>query len=135
MDGILTEIAKLYCDYEGVVEQAEDPKLKKQLRYLFLDLVQLLEGHGVTMQRSEVGAKRSPRFCQVIERIPTADPALHDTVARSRVTGFSIDNRPLVKEMVDVYLLSKDAVPAPAPAAAEPAPAAAEPAPAEGESV
>lgn len=105
-DGILIEIAKLYNNNEFVVDEAADEKLKKQLSYLFQDMLQLLESNGVSVQKSAPGDKRNPRHCQVVERIAADDPEKHDTVAKSVNTGFYIENRTLIKEMVHVYLHS-----------------------------
>ena len=108
-DGILGEVAKLYSDNYTLVDKIEDPKLQKQLKYLFLDMLQLLESNGVCTQKSEVGDKRNTKFCHVIERVPTNELEKHDTVAQSRGIGFYIENRPLIKEMVDVYIYSPEA--------------------------
>jgi hypothetical protein len=32
---------------------------------------------------------------------------LHDTIVKSRSTGFYTDNRPLIKELVDIYLFDE----------------------------
>lgn len=108
-DGILGEVAKLYSDYESLVEDVSDDKVKKRIRYMLEDIVQILEANGVLRQKSKPGDKRNTRHCQVIERIPTANPEQHDTVAKSRGTGFYIENRSLIKEPVDIYLYSETA--------------------------
>jgi hypothetical protein len=86
-----------------------DEKLKKRMRYMFEDIVQILEANGVFKQKSKQGDKRNTRHCQVVERIPTSDAELHDTVVQSRGTGFFVENRPLIKEQVDIYLYSENA--------------------------
>jgi molecular chaperone GrpE (heat shock protein) len=106
-DGILGEVAKLYSDSESVLDDISDVKVAKKIRYLLMDIVQLLEANGVQRQKSEIGSKRNARYCQVIERISTDDPEQHDTVAQSRNTGFYKENRPLIKELVDIYLYSE----------------------------
>jgi molecular chaperone GrpE (heat shock protein) len=103
-DGILGELAGLYSVNESVVEEITDDKAKKRIRYMFEDILQILGANGVSRQKSNVGDKRNTRHCQVVERIPAEDPALHDTVALSRGTGFYVENRSLVKELVDIYL-------------------------------
>ena len=75
---------------------------------MFQDMLQILENKGVNAQKSSPGDKRNTRHCQVIERIYTDKPELHDTVVSSRNTGFYVENRSLVKEMVDVYLFKED---------------------------
>jgi molecular chaperone GrpE (heat shock protein) len=106
-DGILGDIAKLYCDYESVIETITDDKASKRIKYLFLDIIQILEANGVYKQKSQPGDKRNPRHCQVVERIPTHDPEQHDRVVLSRSTGFTVENRTLAKELVDVYLFTE----------------------------
>jgi len=106
-DGILGEVAKLYSDNESVLDYITDAKVAKRIRYLLMDIVQILEGYGVQLQKSKSGDKRNARLCQIIERIPASNPDQHDTVAKSRSTGFSIGNRVLIKELVDVYLYSE----------------------------
>ena len=103
-DGILTEIAKLYANNAAAAEEISEPKLQKQMRYLFLDLLQILESHGICKLESKPGDMRNAKFCQVTERVPTNDPALHDTVAKSVGVGFYIENRPLLKEMIHVHV-------------------------------
>jgi len=107
-DGILGDVAKLYADNESLLENIEDVKLKKRLGYMFMDILQILEANGVSKQKSEIGDKRNTKYCQVVERKATDNPALHDTVAKSLGTGFYIENRPLIKEPVDVYLISEN---------------------------
>lgn len=108
-DGILGEVAKLYSDYESLVEDVADEKVKKRIRYMLEDIVQILQANGVFKQKSDLGDKRNTRYCKVIERIPTNVPEQHDTVAKSRGTGFYIENRSLIKEPMDIYLYSETA--------------------------
>jgi len=103
-DGILGEIAKLYSDNESVIDDIAEAKVAKKINYMLMDIVQILEANGVHRQKSSIGDQRNVRFCQVVERIPTDNPSLHDTVAKSRSTGFYKENRALIKELVDIYL-------------------------------
>jgi hypothetical protein len=105
-DGILGELAKLYSDNESVIEEITDDKLKKRIRYMLMDILQILEANGVFKLKSNPGDKRNTRHCQVIDRVPTNDPDLHDTVVQSRGTGFFVENRSLVKEFVDIYIFT-----------------------------
>ena len=106
-DTILSEVARMYCDNYGVVEKIEDEKVRKQLRYMFLDILELLESYGVSKQESSIGDKRNTKFCQVLERVPTEQPEQHDTVAASKSAGFYIENRPLIKELVNVFVYAE----------------------------
>ena len=106
-DGILTEIARLYAENAAAAQEISEPKLQKQMRYMFLDLLQILESNGISIMESKTEDKRNAKFCQVAERVPTDDPDLHDTVAKSVRVGFYIENRPLIKEMIHVYVYDK----------------------------
>lgn len=106
-DGILSAIARIYGNNETLVDEIEDPKIRKHVRYMLLDLSDLLEEYGVLKIRSDIGDKRNTRHCQIVERIPTENPALHDTIAASHNTGFFKDNRTIIKELVDVYFYDK----------------------------
>jgi hypothetical protein len=105
-DGILGELAKLYSDNESVIDEINDDKLKKRISFMLMDIIQILEANDVSKLKSNPGDKRNTRHCQVIERVPTDDPALHDTVVQSRSTGFFVENRSLVKEFVDIYIFT-----------------------------
>jgi hypothetical protein len=102
-DGVLGEIAKLYSDHESILDVIEDEKLKKRIRYIFSDIIQILEANRVSIQKSSPGDMRNTRYCRVAECIPTDDPALHDTVVKSHNTGFYVEKRSLINEMVDIY--------------------------------
>ena len=101
-DGVLGEIARLYSGNITILDEIYEPKIQKRLRNMFLDLLQLLENNGISKQESKKGDKRNTKYCQVIERIPTDDPVLDDTVDESLSVGFYIENRPLIKEMVHI---------------------------------
>ena len=102
-DDILSAIARIYGNYDSLPEEVQDPKAKKHLKYLFMDLEDLLTTYRVGILRSSIGDKRNVRHCQIVNRIPTSDPAKHDTIAKSHNTGFYIDNRTIIKELVDVW--------------------------------
>lgn len=110
-DGILSAIARIYGNNETLVDEIADPKTKKHVKYMLLDILDLLEEYGVQRLKSNSGDKRNPRHCQVLERIPTDDPALHDTIVASHNSGFYMENRTIIKEMVDIYLYEHPATP------------------------
>lgn len=107
-DDILKEIAQIYCNNETLLTMSSDEKVSKSIRNFFNELAQMLDDHGVHLQKSSVGDKRS-RFCQVIDRIPTEDESLHDTIAVSRASGFANDKKAIIKEVVDIYVYKKPA--------------------------
>lgn len=110
-DGILSAIARIYGNNETLVDEIADPKTKKHVKYMLLDILDLLEEYGVQRLKSNPGDKRNPRHSQVLERIPTDDPTLHDTIVASHNSGFYMENRTIIKEMVDIYLYERSATP------------------------
>ncbi|EJU23637.1 hypothetical protein HMPREF1143_2248 [Peptoanaerobacter stomatis] len=101
-DDILLDVAKLYCDNEQILEVIEDPKIKKQVSYIFEDIEQLLESYGVVRNKSELMTKRNIKTCKIRKTIETNDFNLNDTVAKSVKSGFSKGTRVLIKE--DIYV-------------------------------
>ena len=110
-DSILSAIARIYGNNETLVDEIDDPKTKKHVKYMLLDILDLLEEYGVQRLKSNPGDKRNTRHCQVLERIHTDDPALHDTIVASHNSGFYMENRTIIKEMVDIYLYERPATP------------------------
>lgn len=106
-DGILSAIARIYVNNESLIDEISDPKTRKNVKYMLLDLSDLLEEYGVLRLKSEAGDKRNVRHCQIVKRIPTDDPEMHDTIAKSHSTGFYKGNRTIIKELVDVYFFDK----------------------------
>ena len=102
-DSILLELANLYSNNENLPPKLEN----KQLKYMFLDLLQVLEGNGVGVQKSKPGDERHSKYCQIIEQVTTDDEGKHNTVISSENTGFYVENRPLVKERVRIYVYQK----------------------------
>lgn len=101
-DDILLDIAKVYCNNEQILEGIEDPKIKKQVGYIFEDIEQLLESYGVLRNKSDIMTKRNIKTCKIRKTIETNDSKLNDTVAKSLKSGFSKGNRVLIKE--DIYV-------------------------------
>ena len=101
-DDILLDIAKVYCDNEPILDAIENPKIKKQVGYIFDDIEQLLESYDVQRNRSQAGDKRDIKNAKIQKTIETNNPELNDTVERSLKSGFSKGNRVLIKE--DIYV-------------------------------
>lgn len=106
-DEILSDVARIYNNYEDLGEGIEDAKLKKNINYLMMDLTELLENYDVKILKSNPGDKRNPYHSKIVERILTENKDKHDTVAKSYNTGFYIENRTLIKEIIDVYVYSE----------------------------
>lgn len=103
-DDILAAIARIYGNNETLADEVTEPKAKKSIRYMLMDIEDLLSVYGMEKLRSKPGEKRNPRHCQILGRVPTADPSKHDTVAKSYNSGFNIGNRTVIKEVVDIYI-------------------------------
>lgn len=107
-DEILGAIAQIYGNNETLPEEIAEPRAKKSAKYMLMEIADLLTEYGVTLHKTPVGEKRSSRFCQIQTRISTENPDLHNTIAKSYNTGFSIEGRPIIKETVDVYCYEKE---------------------------
>lgn len=108
-DNILSQIGRIYVNNETLADEVDDPKAKKNISYMLADIEELLDEYGMKKIHSEVGDKRNPRHCQVKSRIYTSNEDQHDTVAKSYGSGFYIENRTIIKEIVDVYIYDKNA--------------------------
>lgn len=106
-DDILAAIARIYDNYETLADEVAEPKAKKSIRYMLMDIEDLMNVYGMTKLRSNQGEKRNPRHCQVLNRISTDDSSKHDTIAKSYNSGFYIDNRTIIKEMVDIFIYER----------------------------
>lgn len=104
---ILRDIAHVVVNSYFVVDNIADEKIRRSFAYVIDELIQTLDDYGAHMQRSEPGEKRNPHYCQIIHKIPTNDPSLHDTIKESHAIGFYVENRPLIREQVDVYAYVK----------------------------
>ena len=104
---ILRDIAHVVVNSYFVVDNIADEKVRRSFAYVIDELIQTLDDYGAHMQKSEPGEKRNPHYCQIIHKIPTNDPSLHDTIKESHAIGFYVENRPLIREQVDVYAYVK----------------------------
>lgn len=104
---ILRDIAHVVVNSYFVPDIIEDERIRRSFSYVIEELIQMLDDYGAHMQKSEPGEKRNPHYCQIIHRIPTDDPSLHDTIKESHAIGFYVENRPLIREQVDVYAYVK----------------------------
>lgn len=104
-NGILKEIATMYSDYQLLLEDAEMPKRSRNnLLSLFGQMEDLLADYDAEIFVSKVGDLRPKNQCKIIEKIPTGDESLHNTIARSRKPGVIRDRLVLFHEWVDVYV-------------------------------
>lgn len=108
-DEILSALARVYSTYETLVDEVEEPKAKKSIKYLLMDIQDIFTAYGMGIQKSSIGDKRNPKHSQILGRITTDRPEQHDTVAKSYSPGFYIGNRTIIKEIVDIYFYEKSA--------------------------
>lgn len=102
---LLTEIASLYISTERFLDGITDDHLKVQLKNILLDsIAELLEDHGVTINRTPVGQPRSLRTCKTRKTVSTTDESLSGTVAKSYNPSFMLGNQILQKEVIDTYV-------------------------------
>ncbi len=102
---ILKEISEMYVDYIFLTEcDLTAEEMKKNLSYMFSQLEDLFEENGASVLVSSEGSPRKNYCCRVVEKIPTADPDKHNTVARSRKPGIIRDKTVLQPEYADIYV-------------------------------
>ena len=102
---LLKEIASIYIEYQSLLddETISDRSLKN-LQSLFEQLEDMLSDYDAEVCRSEPGSVRQTRICKIIEKIPTAQPEKHNTIAASRGPGVVRDRTVLYPEFVDVFI-------------------------------
>ena len=59
-DGILSELSKLYAENIELLNEISDGDAKTRFGYLFEDILQILESHGVSVHKSKV---KEPSTC------------------------------------------------------------------------
>ena len=95
----------MYVDYIFLTEcDLTAEEMKKNLSYMFSQLEDLFEENGASVLVSSEGSPRKNYCCRVVEKIPTADPDKHNTVARSRKPGIIRDKTVLQPEYADIYV-------------------------------
>lgn len=110
---ILKELASVYSDYQLVLrDETMSAKTRKNLLSMFEQIADLLGDYGAEICVSKVGDPRPKRQCKIIEKIPTRDESMHNTIARSRKPGVMRDRIALCHEFVDVYVFDASLKPA-----------------------
>ena len=107
-DEILADLANLYSKNEDIQTLTQVELVQKRLQVMFSQILQILENYDVYMLKSQPGDKRNNRHCIVLEKIPTENKEQHDTILKSRNTGFFKESRTIVKEMVDVFIYKEN---------------------------
>lgn len=102
-DDILRDVARIYVDHESLPATIEDEALRKKVNNILLDVLQVLEGYGVHLQRSSQGSERKLRLTHVVGYEDTEDPELHGKIAASVQAGFCRENLAVMQELVKIY--------------------------------
>jgi molecular chaperone GrpE (heat shock protein) len=104
LDPLLSTIGRIYNENIVNVEKIEDAKLRKNFKYLFEELEQVLTENGVEVYTSAPGDSFSAKYCRIQKKIPTDKKEFHGKVKESHNKGFHIGPRVLAPENVDVYV-------------------------------
>lgn len=101
------------CTQEDIVKLiAQVKKLQKLVGSFSENLRDILENYDVFAYQSEAGARFDGKLHSALETIPTEDPELVRTIARSIRWGFSLNDKVLRPEKVAVYVQQKPETPA-----------------------
>lgn len=101
---ILKEIATIYSEYQVLLDEELPLRARKNLMALFEQLEDLLADYDAEVVRSEVGSVRQTRSCKIVNKVPTANSELHNTIFVSRKPGVMRGRMVLYQELVDVYI-------------------------------
>lgn len=101
---ILKEIATIYSEYQVLLDEELPHRARKNLMALFEQLEDLLADYDAEVFRSEVGSVRQTRSCKIVNKVPTANSELHNTIVASRKPGVVRGRMVLYQELVDVYV-------------------------------
>ena len=105
----LKAVAQLYCNHYSLTQEPCEDPLGKKIKYLFEDLVELLEEYDVKLARTEPYGERSLRLSAARYTLPTDNHDLHGKVAYSHNPSFALGQTVLVREQVDVYIYQEPA--------------------------
>ena len=104
-NSILKEIAEMYSVFRPLLTNEENAdKRERNIRSLFSQMEELLEDYDAEAFETKPGQPRPLRLTKIMRKIPTADRALHDTVARSIRPGVRKEKLVLSEEYVEVFV-------------------------------
>lgn len=106
---LLKAVAQLYCDHYSLTQEPCEDLLGRKIKYLFEDLLELLEEYEVKIARTEPCGERSLRLSAASNTLPTDNHDLHGKVAYSHNPSFTLGQTVLVREQVDVYIYQEPA--------------------------
>ena len=102
---ILKSIAAVCVEYRSLLDDENIiGRSRRKLQLLFDELEDILADYDAEVFQSAKGEPRRALLTKIINTVATANPELHNKVARSRRAGVIRNGRPLYREYVDVYV-------------------------------
>lgn len=102
---ILKAIAAVCVEYRSLLDDENIiGRSRRKLQLLFDELEDILADYDAEVFQSAKGEPRRALLTKIINTVATANPELHNKVARSRRAGVIRNGRPLYREYVDVYV-------------------------------
>lgn len=102
---ILKAIAAVCVEYRSLLDdESIMGRSRRKLQLLFDELEDILADYDAEVFTSAKGEPRRALLTKIINTIATANPELHNKVAKSRRAGVVRNGRPLYREYVDVYV-------------------------------
>ena len=108
---ILKAIAAVCVEYRSLLDdESIMGRSRRKLQLLFDELEDILADYDAEVFTSAKGEPRRALLTKIINTIATANPELHNKVAKSRRAGVVRNGRPLYREYVDVYVFDASLV-------------------------
>lgn len=105
---ILKAVAAICVEYRSLLDDDSIPiNAKNTLKLMFDELEDILADYGAEIFNSNTGDIRRPFLTKIISTIPTDNPQLHNTIAKSRRAGVMQNGKPLYREFVDVFVFKQ----------------------------
>ena len=102
---ILKAIAAVCVEYRSLLDdETIMGRSRRKLQLLFDELEDILADYDAEVFQSAKGEQRRALLTKIINTVATANPELHNKVAKSRRAGVIRNGRPLYREYVDVYV-------------------------------
>ena len=102
---ILKAIAAVCVEYRSLLDdETIMGRSRRKLQLLFDELEDILADYDAEVFQSNRGEQRRALLTKIINTVATANPELHNKVAKSRRAGVIRNGRPLYREYVDVYV-------------------------------
>ena len=108
---ILKSIAAVCVEYRALLDdETIMGRSRRKLKLLFDELEDILADYDAELFTSSKGEPRRALLTKIINTVGTANPELHNKVAKSRRPGVIRNGRPLYREYVDVYVFDASLV-------------------------